>query len=386
MKKSFLKKFSKRVIWSMNMKPDETLRINAGVHTQELVEEMALCAMESEVEVSFTTVTDEFTKAVYERLPEDFLKKTPKIGMKMADIINNTISIERPKDPRIMENISTKKMAASREGSHLISKKYDQKNIKWCVLGYPTQELADKLGVKFSVLKKFIFDGIMVSPGVFEKRSNFLIKGLKNAKYAYITDEHGTNMKLRMIKRKIMASDGLISDDDIKHKDVGLNLPDGEVFTTPMETYAEGMLISPKRSDYFTGKMIENIKLVFEKGKLNMQKTTAEKNEAAMKASINNCIKIDTKKEKVIRTTHPAELGIGINPVIDDVIGYLLTDEKIGGTVHVAIGSNHNKAYGGKSKSTMHWDFVTNKGVNLEIEYENGKKKFLLYNGKFCFD
>ncbi len=77
------------------------------------------------------------------------------------------------------------------------------------------------------------------------------------------------------------------------------------------------------------------------------------------------CLEID-KKEKEIRTTNIAELGIGCNPAIDKAIGYVLTDEKLGGSVHVAFGSNIS--YGGTSKSSMHWDFVTLPTATIKIE------------------
>jgi len=75
-------------------------------------------------------------------------------------------------------------------------------------------------------------------------------------------------------------------------------------------------------------------------------------------------IEID-KKEEEVRTTNIAELGIGCNPAIDKAIGYILTDEKLGGSVHVAFGSNFS--YGGTSKSSMHWDFVTHPSATIEI-------------------
>ena len=76
------------------------------------------------------------------------------------------------------------------------------------------------------------------------------------------------------------------------------------------------------------------------------------------------CLEID-KNEKEVRTTNIGELGIGCNPAIDKAIGYILTDEKLGGSAHVAFGSNIS--YGGTSKSTMHWDFVTHPSATIEI-------------------
>ncbi|MEM7819515.1 MAG: aminopeptidase [Candidatus Aenigmatarchaeota archaeon] len=382
--KSLTKKLAKRVVWSMNMKEGETLLVKGGAHTQELVENIALFAMMQGVHPLITTVSDNFTKSVYDLVSEKYLRSTSKLSLKMVEALDNTISIERPKDPRIFEKISQKKLAAATEGGRLVRKKMDKYNVKWCILGYPTKEMAQKLGVKFSLLKKFIVDGTLVNPKILLDRSEFIYRNLKGAKFVYITDEFGTDLTLRMVDRKIMKSDGHISDNDIKEKDIGLNLPDGEVFTTPIETSGHGILVSPKRTDYFTEKMIENIRLVFENGKLNLQKTTAEKNEKLLKDTIKNCIRIDKRKESVIRTTNFAELGIGLNPIINQIVGYLLTDEKIGGTIHVAIGNN--KSFGGKNESCLHWDFITNKGVNLEVAYKNGKKKILIENGKFLIE
>jgi aminopeptidase len=57
-----------------------------------------------------------------------------------------------------------------------------------------------------------------------------------------------------------------------------------------------------------------------------------------------------------------------------------LTDEKVGGTVHVAFGSNNT--YGGTSESTMHWDFVTARGINIEVERTDGKTVQMMSKGK----
>ncbi len=381
MEKMLRKKLAKRIIDSMNMKADETLQIRAGLHTHDLVEQMALEALKIGIHPSFMTVSDDYTKAVYHHVPTKYLRATSRLALKSVEALNNTIRIESPKDPRIMENISQTKIAASIEGNRPIRKKMDLYKIKWNYVGFPTKEMAEKLGVRFSLLRKFIFDGILIDPKALQKKALPIYKELLGARSVHVFDEYGTDLTLRMAKRKIMIADGLIGDEDIKKGDIGLNLPDGEVFTTPFETTGHGKLVSPKRTDWLTGKMIEDIELVFEKGRLNMQKTSAGKNEHLLKGTIKHCLKIDRKNEKVIRTTNFAELGIGLNPIIDRIIGYLLCDEKIGGTVHIAIGMNKDKAYGGTSSSVLHWDFITNKGVNIEVTYSNGKQKLIMERG-----
>jgi len=88
------------------------------------------------------------------------------------------------------------------------------------------------------------------------------------------------------------------------------------------------------------------------------------------------------KENKVpeLRTYNVAELGIGCNPEITRAIGYILTDEKIIGSVHLAFG--FNKSFGGTSASQMHWDFVTAPKANITVEYQDGSKKLIMENGK----
>ena len=380
--KTLRKKLAKRIVESMSMQEGETLQIRAGLHTHDLVENIALEAQKIGVHPTFTTTSDDYTKAVYYHVSDKYLKSTSKLALKSVEALDNILRIESPKDPRIMEKIPQHKIAAVLEGNRPIRKKMDRYKIKWCYCGFATKEMASKLGIKYSLLKKFIFDGILLEPKKLQKFATPLFKGLLGAKFVKITDEHGTDLTLRMANRKIMIADGLIDEEDIKKGDIGLNLPDGEVFTTPLETAGYGKLVSPKRTDWLTGKMIEDIELVFEKGKLNMQKIRAEKNERLLKGTIKHCLKIDRKNEKVIRTTNFAELGIGLNPLIDRIIGYLLCDEKIGGTVHIAIGMNNDKAYGGASSSVLHWDFITHKGVNIEVTYPNGRSRVIMEKGK----
>jgi aminopeptidase len=145
---------------------------------------------------------------------------------------------------------------------------------------------------------------------------------------------------------------------------LGNNLPAGELFIAPHETFGEGTIFCPITIDRFSNKIIKNVTLHFKNGKLLLDECKAETNRDQMIDSFNQCLDID-KKEKEVRTTNIAELGIGCNPAIDKAIGYILTDEKLGGSVHVAFGSNFS--YGGTSKSGMHWDFVTHPSVTIRV-------------------
>lgn len=380
------KKIAERIVWSMNMREGETLRVSGGIHTQELIEEIALNAWKNGVQTMITTSSDDYIKRFYDIVPIRFLRKTSKLGMKIVEVLDNSISIESPRDPRILERVDTNKIAAIKEGNKPINDLMDRLRVKWCYVGYPTEEMASKLNVRVSLLSRFILDAMLVDYKKLMESAKIILDRMRDAKKLRIRDEYGTDLTVELGDRKILVDDGFISNEDKKCYDIGLNLPAGEVFTAPIETRGYGVLYSPLRSDVFTGKIIKGVKLVFENGRLNLRKTKAEVNEKVMKKTIRHCISVDRKTQKTIRTVNIAELGIGLNPIINKVIGYLLTDEKVFGTVHIAIGKNKNKAYGGRSNSCLHWDFVTNKGVDVEVIGKNGRSQILLDKGRVCKD
>jgi aminopeptidase len=162
--------------------------------------------------------------------------------------------------------------------------------------------------------------------------------------------------------------------------DLGGNLPAGEIFFAPNEKLGEGKLFCPLTIDRYSSKILKNVELYFKDGVLQIDKVSTDNDLEDLIASFKQCEEIDKTKDLAeIRTYNVAELGIGCNPRITEAIGYILTDEKITGSVHIAFGSN--KMYGGTSISQMHWDFVTAPKANITIEYKNGTKRIIMEEG-----
>ncbi|MBY8985138.1 MAG: aminopeptidase, partial [Candidatus Lokiarchaeota archaeon] len=163
--------------------------------------------------------------------------------------------------------------------------------------------------------------------------------------------------------------------------DLGGNLPAGEVFFPPNETAGEGKIFIPITKERLTHKILKNVEIYFKDGKLIPDKITADSNLDVLIKAFKQAEDIDrVNNVPVLRTYNVAELGIGCNPVITEAIGYILTDEKINGSVHVAFG--FNKSFGGTSISQMHWDFVTAPKANITVEYTDNSKKTIMENGK----
>lgn len=122
------------------------------------------------------------------------------------------------------------------------------------------------------------------------------------------------------------------------------NMPGGEVFMAPMRESLNGWI----KFDYpaiKSGKEVTDIFLKFKNGKVVESK--ASKNEDFLR----EMLKTDENASYV------GEFGIGCNPKITKFTKNLLFDEKIGGTIHLALGSAY-KENGGGNDSAIHWDIV----------------------------
>ena len=142
----------------------------------------------------------------------------------------------------------------------------------------------------------------------------------------------GTDLTLNVEGRTWLNSDGK------------RNMPSGEVFTGPHEHSAEGHVrftipTSPR------GVVVEDVTLEFREGRVVSAR--AERGDGYLQAAL---------------ATDPGarflgEIGIGTNFGIDRPIGAILFDEKIGGTVHLALGRSYPES-GGTNESALHWDLI----------------------------
>ncbi len=361
-------KCAESIVTSMNLKRGEAVVIRGGTHTQELLEEIGILCYKKGAQPLIMATTDSYSARVYDEISEETLEITPKHYLGAIKEADAYIVVEPFKDSRIQTKFSPEKIAARTKANVPIRKElYGEESgrgKKWTYAGWPTQEAAKFYGIDYNDLERLIIEGMMVPASTLKENTSKLAERLKGKDILHIIDKKGTDFTCKIKGRRINEDDGIIDDHDIEMNDLGNNLPAGELFIAPHETFGEGTLYCPITIDRFTNKIIKDITLHFKDGKLLLDECTAGVNRDQMIDTFKGCLEID-KKEKEVRTTNIAELGIGCNPAIDKAIGYILTDEKLGGSVHVAFGSN--LSYGGTSKSSMHWDFVTHPSATIEI-------------------
>jgi aminopeptidase len=121
-------------------------------------------------------------------------------------------------------------------------------------------------------------------------------------------------------------------------------MPDGEVFTGPQEDRVDGH-VRFSFPAIFGGREVEDVTLWFEKGKV--VKATAAKNEAFLHKML------DTDEG----SSRLGEFAFGTNFGVKRFVKNMLFDEKIGGTVHMAIGMGYPES-GSRNESAIHWDML----------------------------
>jgi len=381
---------AENIVNSINIKrKGECVFIKGGIYSQDLLEEIALNVFRKGGIPHISSTSDRFTETFFldKEISSEILAITPKHYLKLIENIDAYIVIEPYEDPSILNEVPREKMLARAKSLAPIrdvlygAKKEWAPGKKWCYAGWPSQKAAAFYNISYDLLEKFIVGGISVPQKDLHQITSILSKNFENARKVHVTDDLGTNFWVSIEDRVIVLDDGLLSDEQIAKGDLGGNLPAGEVFFPPHEKQGEGTIFCPLTKDRFSNKIIKNVELIFKNGRLLIDKVTADENLDELIATFKQSEKIDKEKNLAeLRTYNVAELGIGCNPTITKAIGYILTDEKINGSVHVAFGGN--KMMGGTSVSQMHWDFVTAPQANITVEYKDGTKKLIMEKGK----
>jgi leucyl aminopeptidase (aminopeptidase T) len=184
---------------------------------------------------------------------------------------------------------------------------------------------------------------------------------LQGKDQVHVTTPLGTDLNLSIAGREIKTDTGLIH----QPGQFG-NLPAGECFVAPLENSAEGVLVVDKS---FPELVVDQpVRIVFEKGRAVAIEGGAEAQELLRRIEYGEQLE-NGENCRVI-----AELGIGTNPKAR-LTGKLMTDEKVMGSIHVAIGDNASPSYGGTNRAPIHIDGVVGQPtlvVDGESLIENG--------------
>ncbi len=278
--------------------------------------------------------------------------------------VDKYISIGAPFNVKSMAKADSKKMAkrsaATRELSTLMLNRSAEGKLNWVIADYPTQALAQEAKMSLDDYTDFIINSCYLDlDNPIEKwqeigrEQDRLVNLMNGGKKLHITGEN-TDITFSVEGRKWVSCSGLN------------NFPDGEIFTSPVEDSANGEIYFDFPAIY-RGNESHKIWLKLENGKVVDAK--AEKGEDFLISMLD----MDAGSRFV------GEIAIGTNDRVKDVTGNILFDEKIGGSIHMALGASYPET-GGKNESGLHWDIIKNMKENSKIFLDD---KLIYENGKF---
>jgi aminopeptidase len=233
-------------------------------------------------------------------------------------------------------------------------------SLRWTGTQYPTQSAAQDAEMSIEEYRDFVFRAGLLhkKDPVAEwkevsRRQARLVRFLNRLSAIRILGKD-TDLTFSVKGRRWVNCDG--------HE----NFPDGEVFTSPVENSAEGHVRYTFPAVY-GGREVEDVRLTFRKGEVVDAK-------AAKGGDY-----LDAMLESDKGARYVGELAFGTNYGIKRFTRNTLFDEKIGGTVHIAVGASLPET-GGRNKSSLHWDMVcdTRKGYTV---YGDGS--LIHRNGRF---
>lgn len=299
------------------------------------------------------------TAATLRSAKPDFYHTINPAEKALVSKLDASIRIEASTNTRALSSANPKKQAALTKRMRSLMK--SAKISKWSITLFPTPAYAQDADMSLEEFENFVYgatfsteDNPPAAWRALARKQGRLIAKLEGAENVRIVGP-GTDLSFSIKGRTFVNSDGK------------RNMPSGEVFTGPVESSAEGYI----EYDYpvcHNGREVEGIRLVFKKGKV--VEATATKNQAYLRAMLD--------MDKGAR--YLGELGIGTNFQIQQFVKTILFDEKIGGTVHLALGQSYPET-GGTNKSSLHWDMIKDlrKGGELIID-----GKIIQKDGKFA--
>ncbi len=249
-------------------------------------------------------------------------------------------------------------MAGAKAWREIYSKRMGTSELRWVGTEYPNYAHAQEANMSLDEYEDFVYNAGMLYLDdpisyweEFSKKQEKICEFL-NTKKEFRLISKDTDIKICTEGRKWINCDGSV------------NFPDGEVFCSPVENKINGFITFSYPSSYF-GKSVDGVRLEVLDGKI--VNATAKKGEELLK----EVLKADEG------SSFFGEFAIGTNYSIKEFTNNTLFDEKIGGTIHMAIGDSMEES-GGKNKSTVHWDLVNDMSegkifADGELIYENGK-------------
>jgi aminopeptidase len=355
------------VEYSVGVGKGDLVGIQGAAIAEPLLSEVYRAALEAGAHPFLRLQLPGLAETFYKTAKQHQLKYVNPIAEFETENVDKIISIWADENTKALAGVDPKKQAIrSRATSKLFLRFMERESmgeLKWVGTQFPCNASAQDAEMSLADYEDFVFTACMVhrsDPTAAWKRvhrqQEKICKFLNKRKKIRVVAK-GTDLSMNVEGRKWINCDGKA------------NMPDGEIFTGPIEDSVEGT-VSFSFPAYYAGREADGVALTFKKGKV--VKATATKNQDFLTAMLDS----DDGARRI------GEFAIGTNYSIQKFTRNTLFDEKIGGTFHMALGASIPES-GGLNQSGVHWDIVNDMRQDGKI-YADGK--VIYKDGKFVIE
>ena len=267
-----------------------------------------------------------------EDAPEELLRTLAPIERHLLENVDAAVVIVAPENTRDGSQLSPERQSMIRQSLEPVMGRMLSGELRWVGCQYPTPALAQDAGMTLREFEEFLFGACLLDWDAEARRMAHIAARFDRAEEVRVTAE-GTDITLSLAGRAGKVDAG------------GSNVPGGEVFYSPIEDSAEGVVSFSEYPAVLGGNVCEKVRLEFRGGRVV----------DASAASGEDFLLTTLDTDDGARVL--GEFGIGCNPGIQRHMKNTLFDEKIDGTVHLAVGAGF-PFIGGRNMSTVHWDMV----------------------------
>ena len=343
------------VNYSVGVKPGQLVRLSGSPVAAPLIVELYRAAVAAGGHVFVRMAPEELGEIFLKTATDEQLQFVSPLATFEAERVDCSIGIWAESNTKAMTNVDPKRMgvmaAARKSISATFMKRAADGSLKWAGTQYPCEAAAQDAEMSLAEYEDFVFGaGLLDHPDpiaswkAVSERQQRLADFLEGKADYRVTAANGTDLRMSVAGRHWVNCDG--------HE----NFPDGEVFTGPVLDSVNGTVVFSFPAVHH-GREVQDVRLTFKDGKV--VDASASKGEDFLISMLD----MDAGSRLL------GECAIGTNFGITRYTRNTLFDEKIGGTVHFALGAGYPET-GNTNESGLHWDMVVDlrQGGRIEID------------------
>jgi len=348
---------------SAEVKPGDRVAIEATTAAEPLVRALCATILERGGDPHLLLELPDQKEILFAHAKDEQLDAIPTFRKLAYDQFESRINIHSETNPRALSSVDPARQRRRQKASASIMeaqmRRGADRSFKWVTTLYPTEGYAIEAEMSLSNFEDFVYHAChadQADPVAYwnkvETSQKKIIERIEGHDQVVLRGPN-VDLSLSIKGRTFLNAAG-------KN-----NMPDGEVFSGPVEDSLNGFV----RYSYpaiYSGVLVEGVELTFSEGKVT--KALAEKNQPFLLEML----------ESDAGARYVGEFAIGTNYEIDRFSHNILFDEKLGGSFHMALGAGYPET-GSKNKSVIHWDMICGMQKDAEIlldgevVYKNGK-------------